>query len=469
MILFEDEIQIPRTPAASNYISYFRQSLKFRMSRDITPLRFVVTRTEGGMHHCELAALRNLNTSLVPDPQPLFQFSMRPRERTTGFNAVFLVPTGIGAEVGGHAGDAAPTAQLLARVCDTLVTHPNVVNASDLNELPHNALYVEGSVICRLMMGTAGLQRVRSNRMLVILDHHPDALFLDAAINSVSAARASYGLKLAATVKLDHPLVMAASYTSSGRAVGKVRGLERVYRILSDYQGTFDAVAVSSIIEVPPETHSTYFRSQGNMINPWGGVEAMLTHAISSSFDVPSAHAPMLESREIANQNPGIVDPRMAAEAISTTFFQCVLKGLHRSPRIVTDPSEFVQQDIISSADISCLVIPDGCVGLPTLAALEQGIPVIAVRENKNVMRNDLTELPWAPDQFYIVENYWEAAGVMTALRIGIDPAAVRRPLAKTNVTLFGSSAQRTEREQSIAHNGEATVHFRKQTPASPK
>ena len=45
---------------------------------------------------------------------------------------------------------------------------------------------------------------------------------------------------------------------------------------------------------------------------------------------------------------------------------------------------------MISNSDISCLVIPDGCIGLPTLAALEQGIPVIAVKGNKNAMRNDL-------------------------------------------------------------------------------
>ena len=44
-------------------------------------------------------------------------------------------------------------------------------------------------------------------------------------------------------------------------------------------------------------------------------------------------------------------------------------------------------------------------------------------------MRNDLTALPWAAGQLQIVENYWEAAGVMAAWRAGIDPAAVRRPL----------------------------------------
>jgi hypothetical protein len=89
---------------------------------------------------------------------------------------------------------------------------------------------------------------------------------------------------------------------------------------------------------------------------------------------------------------------------------------------------------VFTAADISCLVIPDGCIGLPTLAALEQGIKVIAVRENRNLMRNDLSALPWAAGQFYSVDNYWEAAGVMMALRAGVAPESVRRPLAQTKL-----------------------------------
>jgi len=74
------------------------------------------------------------------------------------------------------------------------------------------------------------------------------------------------------------------------------------------------------------------------MVNPWGGVEALLTHAISTLLDVPAAHAPMVESMAVARQDLGMVDARTAAEAISTGFFMCVLKGLQRSPRIETDP-----------------------------------------------------------------------------------------------------------------------------------
>ncbi len=183
------------------------------------------------------------------------------------------------------------------------------------------------------------------------------------------------------------------------------------------------------------------------MINPWGGVEAMLTHALSTTYDVPSAHSPMMETQEIANMDPGIVDPRMAAEAVSLTFFQCILKGLQKSPRIIADPRSMELQDVLTARDIACLVIPDGCIGLPTLAAFEQGIPVIAVRENKNLMENDLTSLPWSKDQLYVVDNYWEAAGVMAGLKAGIDPRVVRRPLPPTAVEMRSVGAASREQQ----------------------
>jgi hypothetical protein len=202
--------------------------------------------------------------------------------------------------------------------------------------------------------------------------------------------------------------------------------------LLSDCDD-YDAIAMSSVIDVPPGYHQKYFDAGGAMVNPWGGVEAMLTHALSMLLRKPTAHAPMFETREIANSDPGIVDPRMAAEATSMTFLQCVLKGLQRSPRIVVGAPHGTR-GLIDVTGISAVVIPNGCVGAPTLAALSQGIPVIAVRENQNVLRNDLTCLPWSNGQFYLVENYWEAAGVIGSLKAGIDPLAVRRPLKYAGV-----------------------------------
>ena len=130
--------------------------------------------------------------------------------------------------------------------------------------------------------------------------------------------------------------------------------VEGLCQLLEERTGQYDAVALSSIIDVPPDFHQGYFDAAGEMLNPWGGVEAMLTHTLSSMYDIPTAHSPMFESREIANMDPGIVDPRMAAEAVSVTFVQCILKGLRQSPRIITDPRAMNRPGVFTAEDVSC-------------------------------------------------------------------------------------------------------------------
>jgi len=61
---------------------------------------------------------------LLPSLSPL------PLLSTPGYTAVLIVPTGIGASIGGYAGDALPVAHGIASVVDTLITHPNVMNGT---------------------------------------------------------------------------------------------------------------------------------------------------------------------------------------------------------------------------------------------------------------------------------------------------------------------------------------------------
>ena len=389
----------------------------------------MVTESNQDFYNCEATTYRAGSDAHLISPGMALEFRRRRSENTGRFNVAMLIPTGIGAAIGGHAGDATPVAQLMASVCDNLVIHPNVVNASGINEMPANALYIEGSVLCRLIMGTVGIQPVRANQVLVLLHPHPDRVFTNLAINAVNAARSSYGLNCPRVIEMDRPLVMSPDYTGSERAAGSVEGFENLCYLLDKYRGEYDAIAIASVISTPLHYYSDYFSSDGDMVNPWGGVESMLTHTISSMYDLPSAHAPMLESQAVLDIETGVVDPRMAAEVISVSFLQCVLKGLQRSPNIIRDPEAMRDPGVLTARDISCLVIPDGCLGLPTFAALEQGIQVIAVRENVNLMKNDLEALPWASGQLHIVDNYWEAAGVLSAIRTGIEPSAVRRPL----------------------------------------
>lgn len=429
----EQELKIPIAKGHHNLFQYLEEKISKKL--DGFPVRFAITKTDDEFYYCEVGTLLSHPSISKKNVESIFEYKKRLVENTDKFNAVLLVPTGIGSELGGHAGDAGAVARLMASVCDNLITHPNVVNASDINEMTENTLYVEGSVLSRLLMGSVGLQKVRSNRVLMVVDDYYKDMFVNAAINSVNAARATYGLDCPEVIKLNPPVKMRAEYSTSGTAVGKIDGMENLFQLLDKRKDEFDAIALSSVINVPYEYHSTYFDSEGSMLNPWGGVEAMLTHSISHLYNLPSAHSPMFESEEIANMDPGLVDSRMAAEAVSVTFLQCILKGLMKSPKIITDSQAMNKHSVLTAEDVSCLVIPDKCVGLPTLAALEQGIPVIAVRDNKNIMDNDLSVLPWKPNQLHYVDNYLEAVGVVAAIKAGIPTESVLRPLKSTNIS----------------------------------
>ena len=441
MQLLEKSVTIPAAPGNRGLIEHIEKALSFRFTEGEIPVRLAIASVDDGKYSCEIGCLAGSDVSIAEDRDSIFALRRRDGATAGQFNAVYVVPTGIGAEVGGHAGDATPAAQLLASCCDRLITHPNVVNASDINEMPANAHYVEGSVLCRLLMGTVGLETVRANRVIVVFDSQADTMIENLVLNTVDAARTTYGLNCTGIYKLDPPLELTASSSASGRAVGSGRGIDRLFDLLEETADDYDAVAISSLIGVPDGFHEKYFSSGGTMINPWGGIEAMLTHAVSHCFNVPSAHAPMMESREILNEDPGRVDPRMAAEAISSSFLQCVLKGLKQSPRIVVGPDRMAASGVLTVRDVSCLVIPEGCIGLPTLAALEQGIPVIAVREGSGLMAGELSTLPWRDHQLFTAENYWEAAGILSALRAGIAPGSVRRPFNRLEVKTWRKSS----------------------------
>ena len=294
------------------------------------------------------------------------------------------------------------------------------------------------------------LQKVNSNRVLMVVDEHTDQKFHELAINSLSAARAAFGLDCPAVITMEDRVLMRAFYSKSGRAVGRIEYFERLCEALEEHRKDYDAVALNSLIHVPKHYHADYFTSDDISVNPWGGVEAMLTHAISMLFNIPSAHSPMMTSEEVMNLDVGIVDPRKSAEAVSTTYLHCILKGLHKSPRIVSDASIHGDPNLMTVADLSCLIIPDNCIGLPTLAAIEQGIPVIAVRENENCMQNNLEKLPFDSGKLFIVDNYLEAVGVMTALRAGVAIETVRRPITATRIIRKTNKENNLEGEKAI-------------------
>lgn len=406
------------------YNSYIRPQLPEQHK----VIRFVIAKTDKDGFHSELDTIlpdKNEEAILLSKDNGIFEFRKRTHENVGKFNAVLLIPTGIGADIGGHCGDGNAVARLIASACDTLITHPNVVNASDINEMTDNTLYVEGSILTRLLRGNIGLQSVKSNRLLMLMDEHKEKLFNNEVVNAVSSARVTLGLDCDVH-EMKNMIESISRYSKSGRAVGEINSLERILQVVGEHKNDYDAIALSTFIKVPEHFHKEYFNDNDEMVNAWGGIEAMLTHSIAEVFNIPCAHSPMMTSKEVMNLELGIVDPRKAPETSSVTYLHCILKGLHKAPRIVPFDKGLTLEDI------SCMIIPDGCIGLPTLACLENDIPVIAVKENKNHMKNDLKQLPFKKNKLFIVDNYLEAIGIMASLKAGVSPESIRRPIRRT-------------------------------------
>ncbi len=60
--------------------------------------------------------------------------------------------------------------------------------------------------------------------------------------------------------------------------------------------------------------------------------------------------------------------------------------------------------------------------------------PAIKMRENHNLMRNELERLGFKKGKYFVAANYPEAVGIMTALKAGVALGSVRRPLSETKV-----------------------------------
>ena len=391
-------------------------------------IRFIVCGCDNRSRFLEVDFLdaSNSGSFSTAKQRSIFTFHQRDGESNDGFNAVLIIPTGVGCELGGHEGDANAVSRLVASACDTLITHPNVVNATDYNEMSQNTLYVEGSTVTRLLMGQVGLQKVRANRLLTLVDKGT-LRYNEEIRNAVSTARITLGID-SDVFEMEKLTSCKIGLSKSGRAVGALEDMENLFDIVEKYGDSYQAIALSTHVERDTDWYREYFNPnreyQDVAVNPTGGIEAMMTHAVVELFDKPCAHAPAPQGD---SPHHGVFEPRLAPVSVSIRHIHCVLKGLHKSPRIVSYEKGF------NAGDVSCVLIPDGCVGLPVLACIKQGIPVIAVK-NRNIMKNDLDELDFAHGKFFRADNYLEAVGIMQMLKQGIALDSVTRPISHTKI-----------------------------------
>lgn len=350
---------------------------------------------------------------------------------TRSYTVGLIVPTGIGAAIGGYAGDALPVARAIAQVADRLITHPNVLNGAQLYWNIPNALYVEGYGLDQFAAGHWGLLPERSNRIGLILDRGIEPDLQLRHLQVADAARATLGLNLTDYIVTDQPLNVTLKTAKSGATWGTIehpdsllRAAEKLIQI-----GGADAIAVVARFPDDPDSEALQDYRHGQGVDHLAGAEAVISHLVVRTFRVPCAHAPALSPLPL---DPDL-SPRSAAEELGYTFLPCVLVGLSRAPRF----TEFPNPHAIWADEVDALVIPaSACGGSATLSLSQTKTRIIAVEENR-------TKIQVPPEALgmrsTIVKSYLEAIGVLICDRAGINAAALSPEITSIQSQFLGT------------------------------
>lgn len=339
------------------------------------------------------------------------------------YTAVLIVPTGVGAAIGGYAGDALPVARAIAQVADTLITHPNVLNGAQLYWPLPNALYVEGYGLDQFAAGRWGLRPVHRNRLGLLLDAGIEETLRWRHLQAADAARATLGLEMTDYVVTDAPVGVTLQTAASGSTWGTIADPGTLLRA-AERLVQWGAEAIAVVVRFPDDTDSPALQDyrQGQGVDALAGAEAVISHLLVRHLQIPCAHAPALSPLPL---DPTL-SPKSAAEELGHTFLPCVLAGLSHAPQFVIDgdrPAHTLHRE-----QVDAVIAPATAFGGSGLLSLSgTSAQLIAVEDN-------LTTLTVTPEKMGIratrVRSYLEAIGVMAAHKAGISAAAIAPQLS---------------------------------------
>lgn len=356
------------------------------------------------------------------------------------YTVMLIVPTGIGASIGGYAGDALPTAKALSQVCDRLITHPNVMNGAQLYWNLPNVLYTEGYALDQFAAGNWNLRPVHSNKIGLLIDSGTESDLITRHLQVADAARATLGLTLTDYVLTDEPLNVSLKSANSGATWGTIGNPDSLLRAADKLIHQAGATAIAVIARFPDDVGSEALLNyrQGHGVDPLAGAEAVISHLIVRQFKIPCAHAPALSPLEL----DATISPKSAAEELGHTFLPCVLVGLSRAPQFVEQfiddkvdryvnsqsHNNLAQTTDIHRDQVNALILPESACGGSALLHLSQtSTQIITIRENTSRMQVTPADLGI---KALSAQSYLEAIGTLVALRHGIDPAALSPKIA---------------------------------------
>lgn len=290
----------------------------------------------------------------------------------------FVVPTGVGASIGGYAGDVSVWARKFAEF-SRLIVNPNVVNAGCFSGISENMLYVEGYSLDEFFKGNFGLIPSKNNKIGVVLDKGISQDVLNIHINTINAVKTVYGLDIISEVT-EKAVQVDFFVDESGISTGKVNNIEQLLKTAKSLlaKGAEAIAVVCKFKDV--EENENYENGVG--VDPIGGTEAIISHFLSKELMIPVAHSPAFEDFSIATK---VVNPKASAEYITPTFLPCILIGLAQAPKLAKSKVQSAKSFFIDGLDY--LVMPHNALGsTPVFEAIKRGIKVYAVKENQSVL-----------------------------------------------------------------------------------
>lgn len=303
------------------------------------------------------------------------------------------IPTGIGANFGGYAGDFGYIAREFSKYFHVII-NPNAVNGGILSAINYDMSYLEGFLFDEFFKGNISItpkKPYETNKIGVIFDCEIPKNILNVHLNTINALKMVQGIE---TVAIEHTSIPVGVKLEikNGVSTGSLKNpnelLKASEKLIS--KGA-QAIAVVCYFREDYEDEN-YSNAKG--IDPIGGIEAIISHLITKEFKVPTAHAPAFCDIDISQK---LENPKVSSELISSTYLPCVMQGLSIAPEISTN-------GLIKNKDVNFLIVPNDALGSPAvLSSYENGIKVITIENNTvlDVTPDKLNIKPYAQHKDY--------------------------------------------------------------------
>lgn len=305
------------------------------------------------------------------------------------------IPTGIGADIGGYAGDFGYVAREFSKDFH-VVLNPNAVNGGILSAINYDMSYLEGYLFDEFLKGKISItpkKPYETNKIGVIFDCDIPQNIINVHLNTINALKMVQGIETVAIEYTNKPVGVELEI-QNGISVGKLKNPDTLLKSASSLiKKGAQAIAVICYFREDSEDENY---SSGNGIDPIGGIEAVISHLIAREYNIPVAHAPAFSDIDISHK---IENPKVSSELISSTYLPCIMQGLSIAPKIGLNEK-------IANKDVKYLIVPYDALGSSAvLSSMENNIKIITI-ENKTVLDVTAQKLNFKPHLHF--RNYEE-------------------------------------------------------------